>query len=72
MLADGSGALRGITVLRDQRDVFGPVASTTTSRRVPAAIDTAPLPVLRAASAGTREIAWLQAGTTGHPKPALP
>ncbi|MFE2024447.1 IS1380 family transposase [Streptomyces hygroscopicus] len=69
MLADGGEAIADLAVLRDQRDVFGPVASTPTAWRVLAGIDTAALNALRAARAQAREIAWLQADETGHPIP---
>ncbi|WP_328946312.1 IS1380 family transposase [Streptomyces sp. NBC_00250] len=70
MLADGGEAIRDLAALRDQRDVFGPVASTPTAWRVLAGIDTAALNALRAARAQAREIAWLQADETGHHTPA--
>ncbi len=70
MLADGGEAIADLAVLRDQRDVFGPVASTPTAWRVLAGIDAAALNALRAARAQAREIAWLQADETGHPIPA--
>ncbi|WP_327379021.1 IS1380 family transposase (plasmid) [Streptomyces sp. NBC_01216] len=66
MLADGGEAIADLAVLRDQRDVFGPVASTPTAWRVLAGIDTATLNALRAARARAREVAWLQADETGH------
>lgn len=70
MLADGGEAIADLAVLRDQRDVFGPVASTPTAWRVLAGIDTAALNALRAARARAREVAWLQADETGHATPA--
>ena len=66
MLADGGEAIRDLAVLRDQRDVFGPVASTPTAWRVLAGIDTNNLNALRAARAAAREIAWLQTAETTH------
>jgi hypothetical protein len=39
MLADGSEAISDLAVLRDQPDLFGPVASTATAWRVLDAID---------------------------------
>jgi hypothetical protein len=55
--------MRSLTwpVLRDQRDVFGPVASSPTAWRVPAGIDTTDLNALWAARAQAREVAWMQA-----------
>ncbi|MEV8328859.1 IS1380 family transposase [Kitasatospora sp. NPDC056731] len=70
MLADGGEAIRDLAVLRDQAEVFGPVASTPTAWRVLAGIDTAALNALRAARARTREVAWLQADETGRAIPA--
>ncbi|MFI1301754.1 IS1380 family transposase, partial [Streptomyces noursei] len=70
MLADGGEAIADLAVLRDQRDLFGPVASTPTAWRVLAGIDTAALNAMRAARARAREVAWLQADETGHPIPA--
>jgi hypothetical protein len=71
MLADGGEAIRDLAVLRDQRDVFGPVAFTPTAWRVLAGIDTAALNAPRAARARAREVAWRQVGETGRPIPAL-
>ncbi|MER7469055.1 IS1380 family transposase [Streptomyces sp. NPDC097981] len=70
MLADGGEAIADLAVLRDQRDVFDPVASAPTAWRVLAGIDAAALNALRAARATAREVAWLQAGETGRPIPA--
>ncbi|MFE3584160.1 IS1380 family transposase, partial [Streptomyces vinaceus] len=70
MPADGGEAVAALAVLRDQRDVFGPVASTATAWRVLAGIGTAALNALRAARARAREAAWLQADETGNAVPA--
>ncbi|WP_236652516.1 transposase, partial [Streptacidiphilus neutrinimicus] len=70
MLADGGEAIADLAVLRDQCDVFGPVASTPTAWRVLAGIDEAALNTLRAARAQAREVAWLQADETGQAIPA--
>ncbi|WP_459650433.1 IS1380 family transposase [Kitasatospora sp. Ki12] len=70
MLADGGEAIADLAVLRDQRDVFGPVASTPTAWRMLAGIDKAALNTLRAARAQAREVAWLQADETGQAIPA--
>ncbi|WP_220297038.1 IS1380 family transposase [Streptomyces sp. MBT84] len=64
MLADGGEAIADLALLRDQREVFGPVASTPTAWRVLADIDTTTLAALRTARAAAREIAWLQAAET--------
>lgn len=70
MVADGGEATRDLAV-RDQRDVFGPVASTPTAWRVLAAINTNNLNAPRAARAAAREIGWLQtAETTDEIPPA--
>ncbi|WTE46073.1 IS1380 family transposase [Streptomyces sp. NBC_01622] len=63
-LADGGEAIADLTLLRDQREVFGPVASTPTAWRVLADIDTTTLAALRTARAAARETAWLQAAET--------
>ncbi len=55
MLADGGEAIADLAVLPDQREVFGPVASTPTAWRVLAGIDEATLNALRAA----RATAWV-------------
>lgn len=64
MLADGGEAIRDLALLRDQQQVFGPVASIPTAWRVLAGIDTQALKALRAARAAAREVAWLQAAET--------
>jgi hypothetical protein len=68
MLADGGEAIADLALLRDQAEVFGPVASTPTAWRLLAAVDSAALSALRAARAAAREVAWLQASEgTGIP-----
>lgn len=64
MLADGSEAIAELALLRDQREVFGPVAYTPTAWRVLADIDTTTPAALRTARAAARETAWLQAAET--------
>ncbi|MFI5689651.1 transposase [Streptomyces sp. NPDC051636] len=49
MLADGGEAIADLALLCDQRQVFGPVASTPTAWRVLADIDTTTLAALRTA-----------------------
>ncbi|MEV6536898.1 IS1380 family transposase [Streptomyces sp. NPDC051639] len=71
MLADGGEAIADLAVLRDQADVFGPVASTPTAWRLLADTDEAALASLRAARATAREIAWTQATETGEGIPAV-
>ncbi|MGW0316030.1 hypothetical protein [Streptomyces flavidovirens] len=64
MLADGGEAITDLAVLRDQGEVFGPVASTPTAWRLLAAVDELVLNRLRSARAQAREMAWLQAAET--------
>jgi thioesterase domain-containing protein len=70
MLADGGEAISDLALLRDQAEVFGPVASTPTAWRLLAGIDSAALARLRSARATAREIAWLQAAETREGIPA--
>ncbi|WP_246144461.1 hypothetical protein [Actinacidiphila oryziradicis] len=71
MLADGSEAIADLAVLRDQGEVFGPVASTPTAWRLLADTDGAVLASVRAARASAREVAWMQAAETGQDIPAV-
>ncbi|MFJ5726255.1 IS1380 family transposase [Streptomyces sp. NPDC093149] len=71
MLADGGEAIADLAVLRDQREVFGPVASTPTAWRLLAAVDERTLDRLRSARAAAREVAWLQAAETRTAIPAV-
>jgi Transposase DDE domain group 1 len=66
MLADGGDCLSDLAVLRDQPELFGPVASTPTAWRVVerAASDPDGLARLRAARAHARARAW---AAGGHP-----
>ncbi len=64
MLADGGEAIADLALLRDQAEVFGPVASTATAWRLLAGIDPSALARLRSARATARETAWLQAAET--------
>ena len=59
MLADGGEAIGDLAVLRDQPDVFGPVASVPTAWRVLDSIDERLLGELRQARARARERAWM-------------
>ncbi|MGV9567788.1 IS1380 family transposase [Streptomyces sp. NPDC003480] len=70
MLADGGEAIADLTLLRDQSEVFGPVASTPTAWRLLADIGPTALETLRTARATARETAWLQAGETRDGIPA--
>jgi hypothetical protein len=81
MLADGGDAIADLAVLRNQADLFGPVASDPTAWRVLSGLDAAVLARLRAARAQARELAWAQAAETraglpdsmaaGQPVPGL-
>jgi hypothetical protein len=64
MLADGGDCLSDLAVLRDQPELFGPVASTPTAWRVldRAATDPDGLARLRAARAHARARAWTAGG----------
>jgi hypothetical protein len=64
MLADGGEAISDLAVLREQAEVFGPVASAPTASRVLDAIDAAALARLRGARSAAREIAWAQRAET--------
>lgn len=70
MLADGGEAIADLAVLRDQRELFGPVASDATAWRVLASIDERVLAELRQARAAAREVAWAQAVEAGDGLPA--
>jgi len=67
MLADGGEAIADLAVLRDESELFGPVASDPTAWRVLDGMDTAALERIRAARARAREVAWAQAAETGRP-----
>lgn len=71
MIADGGETITDLAVLRDQGEVFGPVASTATAWRLLAEIDDQVLARLRSARARAREIAWLQATEKGEGIPAV-
>ena len=60
LLADGGRTISDLAVLRDQRALFGPVASTATAWRVLDKIGPAMLNRLRAARAVAREQLWAQ------------
>ena len=60
MLADGGETISDLAVLRDQAELFGPVASPATAWRVLDRIDELALTRLRAARAMARETAWAQ------------
>jgi hypothetical protein len=64
MLADGGDCLSDLAVLRDQPELFGPVASTPTAWRVVERVASDPdgLARLRAARAHARARAWAAGG----------
>jgi hypothetical protein len=64
MLADGGQTISDLAVLRDQAELFGPVASPATAWRVLDGIEEQALARLRAARAAAREIAWAQHAET--------
>ncbi|WUY04945.1 IS1380 family transposase [Streptomyces anulatus] len=64
MVADGGEAITDLATLREQREVFGPIASTPTAWRLLAAVDERVLGRLRSARAQAREVAWPQASET--------
>lgn len=70
MLPDGGETITDLTVLRDQSEVFGPVASTPTAWRLLAGVDERVLERLRSARAQAREVAWLHASETRRAIPA--
>lgn len=69
MVADGGETITDLAVLRDQGEVFGPVASTPTAWRLLVGVDERALDRLRSARARAREVAWLQASET---RPGIP
>ncbi|MEU8889834.1 IS1380 family transposase [Streptomyces sp. NPDC048442] len=71
MIADGGETITDLAVLRDQDEVFGPVAFTATAWRLLAGIDDTVLARLRSARAQAREIAWLQAAESGRGIPVV-
>jgi len=58
MIAGGGDALSHLAALRDQRTLFGTVASEATAWRCVERVDQAHLPVLQAVRARARERAW--------------
>jgi hypothetical protein len=71
MLADGGEAISDLAVLRDQRELFGPVASTATAWRVLDAMDADRLADLRAARAAAWKRAWLARAELGRDLPTV-
>jgi hypothetical protein len=64
MLADGGEAISDLAVLRDQAELFGPVAPAPTAWRVLKGIDGAAIARLRGVRAAAREVAWAQYADT--------
>lgn len=59
-MADGAQTISDITVLVDQPELFGPVASHSTCWRVLDAIGKPELAAINRARASARELAWAQ------------
>ncbi len=66
MLADGGEAIADLAVLRNQSELFGPVASDATAWRALDSIDSPALARIRIARAQARELTWTQAAETGR------
>ena len=71
MLADGGVAIGDLAVLRDQQDLFGPVASTATAWRVLDSVGESLLDRVKLARTVARERAWLLRGEAGRSIPAV-
>lgn len=71
MLADGGVAIGDLAVLRDQPDLFGPVASAATAWRVLDAIEEPLLDQVKVARAAARERAWLLGCEAGRGVPVV-
>ncbi len=66
LLADGGTRITDLAVLRNQPNLFGPVASTATAWRVLDGVDERALSRLRDARAAALERMWLQADDVGR------
>ena len=71
MVADGGVAIGDLAVLRDQQDLFGPVASTATAWRVLDSVGESLLDRVKLARTVARERAWLLRGEAGRSIPAV-
>jgi hypothetical protein len=58
MVADGGTSLSDLKVLRDQPELFGPVASDPTAWRVLDSVDERAMAAINAARAAARAVAW--------------
>ena len=65
MIADGGEAISDLAVLRNQPDLFGPVASTPTAWRTLEAIDAATLKLIANARAQARRRIWAAGADPG-------
>ena len=65
MIADGGEAISDLAVLRNQPDLFGPVASTPTAWRALEAVDGAALDRVAAARAAARAEVWAAGADPG-------
>jgi Transposase DDE domain group 1 len=64
-IADGGETITELAVLRDQPDLFGPVASTPTAWRTLEAVDAAAQERIASARAAARARAWAEGGDPG-------
>jgi hypothetical protein len=71
LLADGGQSISDLAVLRDQPDLFGPVASTATAWRVLDSVDDAVLTEVKRGRAVARERAWMLRAEAGRSMPAV-
>jgi len=71
LLADGGETISDLSILRNQPDLFGAVASTATAWRVLEDIDNDGLDRLRTARAMARERAWLARTDLGRSIPTV-
>jgi hypothetical protein len=71
LLADGGQSITDLAVLRDQPELFGPVASTATAWRVLDSVADAGLEKVKSARAVARERAWMLRGEARRTVPTL-
>ena len=64
-IADGGETITELAVLRDQPELFGPVASTSTAWRTLEAVDAAALERIATARSTARARAWAEGGDPG-------
>jgi hypothetical protein len=71
LLADGGQSITDLAVLRDQPELFGPVASTATAWRVLDCVDDSVLEEVKRARAVARERAWMLRAEARRPVPRV-